>query len=222
METQIKALVWAIVVLLAVTHGAEGQAIVEGQVKLPKASPPITKPPRYQGRVADIALPDPPVAVVYLEGVFPPTTNRPPVMQLRQKGLQFRPTILPVQVGTTVEFPNEDDIYHNVFSYSKPKRFDLGRYRKDERPAAQVLDKPGVVKLYCEIHEHMRGTILVLETPHFTRTDTNGAYRLENLPTGNFTLKAWLDDKTVCEQPVKLERGKTTTVDFPRANPAKP
>jgi len=113
------------------------------------------------------------------------------------------------------EFPNFDDEYHNVFSYSKSKRFDLGRYRKDEKPAVQVFDQPGVVRLRCEIHEHMRGTILVLDTPCFTKTDTNGVYRLENAPAGNFVLKAWVDEKTIYERSVEVKPGETLKVDFP-------
>lgn len=190
------------------------QAVVEGKVQLPKATAAAAKPPRYQGQAAEVAPPDPLVAVVYLDGNFPAATNPPPKVELWQKGLQFRPGVLPVQVGTTVEFPNGDDLYHNVFSYSKTKRFDLGRYRKDDKPASQVFDKPGLVKLYCEIHEHMRGNILVLETPYFTRTDTNGVYRLENLPVGKYTLKAWVDEKTVLEQAVELANGKPLTVNF--------
>jgi hypothetical protein len=119
-----------------------------------------------------------------------------------------------VQTGTAVEFPNLDDSYHNVFSYSKTKRFDLGRYRKDEKPAAVVFDKAGVVKLYCEIHEHMRATILVLDTPHFTKSDTNRNFRLEHLPAGKFTVKAWLDEKTQLERAVELSDGATLQIDF--------
>jgi hypothetical protein len=134
---------------------------------------------------------------------------------MEQKHFQFAPGILPIQKGTSVEFPNLDDAYHNVFSYSKAKRFDLGRYRKDEKPAALVFDKPGVAKLYCEIHEHMRGTILVLDTPYFVKTDSSGKYRLDHLPTGKYTLKAWIDEKTVLEKPVELKDGDTIKVDFP-------
>jgi plastocyanin len=191
------------------------QAVIEGTVKLSKANAPAAKAPRYQGQVGEIAPPDMPVAVVYLEGKFAAPTKPPATAQLWQKGLQFQPGVLPVQVGATVEFPNGDELYHNVFSYSKTKRFDLGRYRKDDKPATQTFDKPGVVKLYCEIHEHMRGTILVLETPYFTRTDTNGGYRLDNLPAGRWTLKAWVDDKVTYEKPVELETNKTVRVDFP-------
>jgi plastocyanin len=190
------------------------EAVVEGSVQLPKPPSRAASPPRYQNVTpGEVGPPGTPVAIVYLEGTFPLATTN--VAQVEQKHFQFAPGVLPVQKGTAVEFPNLDDAYHNVFSYSKPKRFDLGRYRKDENPPALVFDKPGVVKLYCEIHEHMRGTILVLETPHFTRTDTNGQYRLEGLPAGNYKLKARLDENTIHERPVELRAGETLRVDFP-------
>lgn len=186
-------------------------------MSLPKPEPWAGPPPRYAGQANEVTPPDPPVAVVYLEGQFPKSaTNTTHLTNevLRQAGAQFRPALLPVQVGTTVAFPNEDDFYHNVFSYSKPKRFDLGRYRKNDRPPVQLFDKPGVVKLYCEIHQHMRGVVLVLDTPYFKRTDTNGLYRLEGLPAGHFMLKAWVDEKHVYEKPVDLQPGQPLHVDF--------
>ena len=135
---------------------------------------------------------------------------------MTQKNLAFVTPLLLVQVGTTVEFPNLDDTYHNIFSYSKPKRFDLGRYKGDERPIpSQIFDKPGAVVLHCDIHEHMYGIILVLSTPHFARTDPEGRYRLENLPTGRYALKAWVDSKTIYEHPVDLKAGGTLHIDFP-------
>ena len=194
-----------------------GQTTIEGKVALPKAAAASVPPPRYAGQSGEAAPPDPPTAVVYLEGQFPAAaTNRPPATnQVLQLGMQFHPALLPVRVGTRVEFPNGDDFYHNVFSYSKTKRFDLGRYRKSDRPAPVVVfDKPGVVKLYCEIHAHMRGVILVLDTPYFTSTDTNGVYTLTNAPAGNYVLKAWLDEKHVYEKPVSLEAGQRLRVDF--------
>ncbi len=132
-----------------------------------------------------------------------------------QRNAQFTPGVLPIMLGSTVEFPNQDDFYHNVFSYSKTKRFDLGRYRKNERAATQTFDKPGVVTLRCEIHEAMRGTILVLETPFFVRTDAAGRYRLEGLPAGRYVLKAWVNEKTTLEHAVELREGSATHVDFP-------
>ena len=197
-------------------NAASGQAMIEGRVTLPKPEAFSAPPPRYAGHFGEIAPPDLPVAVVYLEGHFPAgTTNMPPqTNQVLQLGMQFRPALLPIYRGAYVAFPNGDDFYHNVFSYSRPKRFDLGRYRKEDKPAVQRFDQPGVVKLYCDIHQHMRGVILVLDTPFFTRTDTNGLYRLENLPPGQYLLKAWVDEKRVGAKPVKLEAGKTLEVDF--------
>ncbi|MFN2508414.1 MAG: carboxypeptidase regulatory-like domain-containing protein [Chthoniobacterales bacterium] len=158
---------------------------------------------------------NPPLGVVYLEGKFPaPRALRK--KEVTQKEMNFIPTLLPVQVGTTVEFPNEDDTYHNIFSYSPAKRFDLGRYRPDERPIpSQVFDKPGLVTLRCDIHEHMRGLILVLSTPHFAVTDPDGGFRLTGLPAGKYILKAWIDSNTTREQPVELKSGSTLHVDFP-------
>ena len=196
---------------------AQGTASVEGTVALPKltASGPLTK--RYAGPGGVAAAPELPTAVVYVEGAPVPAgpdsaTN---VVQFIQQGMQFRPGILAVRKGTRVEFPNKDDFYHNVFSYSKAKRFDLGRYLKDEKPASVTFDQVGVVKLYCEIHEHMRGTVLVLDTPYFVQTDSNGTYRLTGLPAGQFKLKAWINEKLVPERSVELKPGTTTRVDFP-------
>lgn len=207
---------WLAALLLPGLSQAFAQATIEGMVSLPKPAGKPVPLPRYPNQLVQPAPPEPPVAVVYLEGQFdaPATARTPGVKVMGQKNLQFTPGLLPVQKGTLVEFPNEDDFYHNVFSYSKTKRFDLGRYRKEEKPAAQVFDKAGLVKLNCEIHEHMRGLILVLDTPHFQKTDTNGHYRLDNLPPGRFTLKAWLHEKSVLEQPVELKAGETLKVDF--------
>lgn len=206
-----------IALLFLCTHWANAETSIEGKVALPRPEPITAPPPRYAGQVGEIAPPDPPRAVVYLEGQFPLKVAHTPAVtnQVLQLGMQFHPALLPVRVGSPVAFPNGDDFYHNVFSYSKPKRFDLGRYRKDDRPAPVVVfDKPGVVKLYCEIHQHMRGVILVLDTPYFTRTDTNGVYELHDLPAGNFLLKAWIDEKHVYEKPVSLEPGRREHIDF--------
>ena len=157
----------------------------------------------------------PPLAVVYLEGSFPKLSSRP-TKQVAQKDLTFIPALLPVQVGTRVEFPNLDDTYHSIFSYSPAKRFDLGRYRPEERPIpSEIFDMPGLVTLRCDIHEHMRGLILVLNTPYFVVTDPDGRFRLSGLPSGHYTLKAWIDSTITRERPVELKSGQTIHVDFP-------
>jgi plastocyanin len=195
---------------------ALAQASVEGRVELPKALHPPVMNKRY-GIVSfnGVLSPYPPLAVVYLEGAF----ARPeavPTAQMVQKDLTFRPAILPVRAGTRVEFPNLDDTYHNIFSYSPAKRFDLGRYRSDERPIPSVLfDVAGMVTVRCDIHEHMRAIILVLDTPHFTLSDPAGSYRLDGLPAGHFVLKVWLDSKTTLERPVDLRAGTALHANFP-------
>lgn len=188
-------------------------AMIEGVVERVRQSMTPASAERY-GITASTkaAKPESVQAVVYLEGDFPKDA-KPATVEVGQKHFQFAPGILPVQKGARVQFPNYDDDYHNVFSYSKTKRFDLGRYRKEETPPIQVFEKPGVVKLYCEIHEHMRGTILVLDTPFFAVPNASGAFTLTNLPPGKHTLKAWINDKVV-ERPVELKEGETLRVDF--------
>jgi len=193
------------------------QATIEGRVDLPKArtAPVVAK--RYEIVTSGgVLATNPPLVVVYLEGSFSKPGNLP-TKQIAQKDLTFVPALLPVQVGTKVEFPNlEKDTYHNIFSYSPAKRFDLGRYRPDEKPVpSQVFDVAGLVTLRCDIHEHMRGLILVLGTPHFTTTDEQGHFRLSGLPAGHYTLKAWVDSRTTREHPVDLKSGSTLHVDFP-------
>jgi hypothetical protein len=195
---------------------AEAQATVEGRVLLPKrhAAPVLNQ--RYEivskGGVLSVS---PPLAVVYLDGPFP-SLSPPPTATMAQKDLAFQPSILAVQAGTRVEFPNLDDTYHNIFSYSPAKRFDLGRYRADERPIPSVLfDTPGLVTLHCDIHEHMRALILVLNTPYFVVTHEDGTFRLAGLPSGHRALKAWVDSKTTLVRPVELPEGQALHVDFP-------
>jgi hypothetical protein len=79
----------------------------------------------------------------------------------------------------------------------------------------QTFDQPGLVVLHCDIHEHMRGAILVLDTPHFTKSDTEGRYKLTGLPSGQYTLKAWVSSKTTLEKTVELKKGEALHVDFP-------
>src|SRR2546421_3363209 len=203
--------------LVATDMPALAQAAVEGRVELPKtkSAPVVAK--RYEiVTYGGILSTSPPVAVVYLEGSFNQSANLP-TKEVAQKDLAFVPALLPVQVGTKVEFPNlEKDTYHNLFSYSPAKRFDLGRYRPDEKPVpSQIFDVAGLVTLRCDIHEHMRGLILVLATPHFVITDESGRFRLTGLPAGHYSLKAWIDSRTTREHPVDLKSGSTFHVDFP-------
>jgi plastocyanin len=196
---------------------AVAEATIEGKVPLPATrAPAVVVNQRYEIVAnAGILSTNPPVAVAYLEGVFPRPAS-PASFEIAQKDMTFLPALLPLQAGNRVAFPNFDDTYHNIFSFSPAKRFDLGRYRPDERPIPSVLfDTPGLVVLRCDIHDHMRALILVLDTPHFALTDSEGNFRLTGLPAGKYTLKVWVNSKTTLERPVELVDGGTLRADFP-------
>jgi plastocyanin len=207
---------WLNAVLSALPVSVFAGAVVEGHVELPKSRSAPVHAKQYEiVTKAGVLSTQPPVAVVYLDGPFPRPASLP-TKEVEQKDLTFIPALLPIEVGTKVQFPNLDDQYHNIFSYSPAKRFDLGRYRPEERPIPSVMfDQPGLVTLRCDIHEHMRGLILVLNTPYFVMTDTTGHYRLDKLPAGRYTLKAWIDSRTTREKPIELKDGQTLHVDLP-------
>jgi plastocyanin len=213
---RLRGLVSFNVIFALLTISVLAEAVVEGRVELPKSHSATVMAKRYEiVTTGGVLATQPPLAVVYLDGPFSKSTS-PTTKQIAQKDLAFLPSLLPVQVGTRVEFPNLDDTYHSIFSYSPAKRFDLGRYRPDERPIpSEVFDIPGLVTLRCDIHEHMRGLILVLDTPYFVVTDAEGRFRLNRLPSGHYTLKAWIDSKTTREKPVEFKSGATLHVDFP-------
>ena len=140
------------ILILAIGFAAgslQAQTVIEGTVQLPKPSFDRGLNQRYAAsNDVPMAPTNPPAAVVYLEGDFrsqQANVSKTPA-RMTQKNIAFAPDLLPVLVGSAVEFPNMDDTYHNVFSYSKTKRFDLGRYRKDEKPTTVVFDKPGAVR----------------------------------------------------------------------------
>lgn len=205
-----------IAVIGLASESSFAQAVIEGRVELPKTSAAPVMIKRYEiVTKGGVLATKPPLAVVYLEGSFP-KRNSTAEKQMLQKDLTLVPALLPVQTGTRVAFPNLDDTYHNIFSFSPAKRFDLGRYRPDETPIPSVVfDVPGLVTIRCDIHEYMRALILVLDTPYFAMTDVDGRFRLSGLPPGRYTLKAWLSSRTTLEHPVELTSGSTLRVNFP-------
>ena len=135
--------------------------------------------------------------VVHLVGPVG-TNNAPPAQpaqvvttkRVAQRGAMFTPHVLPIMVGTTVEWPNYDDILHNVFSYSETKPFDLDLYKAPViKPV--TFDKPGRVDVFCSIHTAMSCVVLVLENPYFAAADEKGHYAITNAPAGTYQIKAW-------------------------------
>ena len=107
-----------------------------------------------------------------------------------QRDANFEPHVLPIAVGTGVKWPNKDDIYHNVFSMSDKKEFNLGLYGKEKVPLI-VFDQVGRVDVFCSIHTKMHCIILVLPSSHFAMADARGRYVIKNVPAGTYRLKAW-------------------------------
>ena len=105
----------------------------------------------------------------------------------------FSPRVLAIQVGTTVEFPNRDPIYHNVFSVSPAKRFDLGKYAQGHSRRVR-FDKPGLVNVYCDIHSDMAAWVYVVPHHVFAQASASGRFALPDVPAGHYTLVAWHPD----------------------------
>lgn len=140
-------------------------------------------------------------AVVFLESPAAAAQVRPlKDVELAQAQRRFMPDVLLVTRGTSVDFPNRDEVRHHVYSFSPAKRFELKLYIG--RPANPVLfDMPGVVVLGCNIHDDMVGWVLVLDTPHYGRTDAAGRLVLKDVPPGSYQLRAWHATLPVGEPP---------------------
>lgn len=131
-----------------------------------------------------------------------------------QHGAMFTPHVLPVVAGTVVEWPNNDDILHNVFSMSETKPFDLGLYKKCEPGKQVVFDKAGRVDVYCSIHASMNCVILVLQNPFFATSDEQGRYSITNVPPGTYKLKAWHERLPPLVQEITVPKSGEAKMDF--------
>lgn len=145
---------------------------------------------RRNARPADAPAPNPLIIALQPLGTSAPPAPGGQRAIMDQRNEQFTPRALAVQAGTTVDFVNSDEFYHNVFSLSALQKFNLGRYRKGVARSV-VFEKPGLVKLFCEIHPRMIGYILVLETPWHGAATPAGDYVLPDVPPGRYTVIVW-------------------------------
>ena len=180
---------------MKVAGQARRTGTIRGRVDLRRLPPPAEPRPN----VADLGaatltldLSDRLKSVVYLEsaprGAFETVETTHAIMD--QRGERFVPHVLAITTGTIVDFPNSDQIYHNVFSLSKTRPFDLGRYAAGRSKPIR-FDKPGIVRVFCDIHSHMNAFILVFSHPFFSLTDADGRYRIDNVPPGTYSVVAW-------------------------------
>ncbi len=158
--------------------------------------------------------------VVYIDGLT--VTNAALVTNLTsvtttkvaQHRAEFFPHVLPVLAGTTVEWPNNDDIYHNVFSDSDAHPFDLGLYKGNPPDKHVVFEHPGKVDVFCSIHANMHCIVLVMANPYFATTDAKGNYTIPNVPPGTYKLKAWHERLPVDEREITVPASGRVRADF--------
>ncbi len=191
---------------------------ITGVVPLPNQKSTAVPVQEYRGKIKGEVAPNPALlAAVWLEGPQLSAPAHPQPRLFAQTNYQFEQSLLVVAKGTTITFPNRDPDYHNIYSLSRPKRFDLGRYKPGERPAPSVtFDKAGFIALHCEIHEHMRANIVVVDSPFYTVTDETGRFSLPQIPNGVYTLMAQIDRKTIWKIPIEITSPKTVAISFPQ------
>ena len=161
---------------------------------------------------------------VYVDGHGPQGARKG--LEIRQEGRQFSPRVAVVPSGTNVVFPNFDSVYHNVFSNSPRNTFDLGTYQAGDKARSVTVTGPGVVEVYCNLHQKMSAKILVVPNALFTKVRADGTFHLDNVPAGTRRLVAWSPETKPVAQRVEVTGG-TTQVSFslehqdPAAHPNK-
>jgi len=152
--------------------------------------------------------------VILVRGVsdsWPDPLPQPAVIDQTDK--TFHPRLTVVPVGSTVDFPNNDRVFHNVFSLSRSSTFDLGLYKRGTSKSV-TFDRSGVIDVYCNIHPEMAAKVVVVDTKHYVVTGPDGAFELDGIPPGTYPIVAWQADGELYEGQVEVKAGKTTTFDI--------
>ena len=150
------------------------------------------------------------VVFVRHDKAVPASPMRTTINQTHQ---EFVPHVVAVTIGSTVEFPNGDPVFHNVFSLSRAATFDLGRYPR-HTSKSRTFKKPGVVKVFCHFHSHMSAIVHVFDHPHFAMPDRDGRFAIRDLPVGKYEVTAWHERAGEVTQPVTVSVGDTPNLRF--------
>lgn len=209
----------ALLLLVLVQKLPAASATVRGKVTILKR---LTRPKMalgtYESRGVTVNVDDPVLetelsrTVVYVEnesGAKPPPAHA--VMNQRKK--RFEPEVIVVPVGSTVAFPNNDPIFHNVFSLSGPKKFDLGFYSAGQAREVQ-FSKPGIVQVYCHLHSNMSAAVVVTPGGHFAKPGPDGRFQLDGLAAGEYRLVVWHKAAGFFRRTIRLRDGEEAALDF--------
>ncbi len=186
--------------------------ILQAPVSQQEAASPWARSRDLEGTESAIPEGDEILAVVYLEANAGLGRGEVPAEhpQINQMNMTIIPHITPVLVGTTVDFPNSDNVYHNLFSLSPARTFDLGRYGKGKSKSI-TFNKVGEVRIFCDIHPSMSGVVLVLPNHYFAPVKSDEAYMIRGVPAGTWRIHAW--HETLSEQIKTITVPETGTVD---------
>jgi plastocyanin len=200
------------------TAAQNSMGVIRGRVEVRRAQTQVERRPNVNdlGMHAAHDTADLRRSVVYLESApslaFPELEPQRATMDQRNE--TFVPHVLAITVGTTVDFPNSDNTYHNVFSLRGPRPFDLGRYAAGRSKSVR-FDRPGIVRVFCEIHTHMSAFILVFNHRYFAVTGADGRYQINRVPPGRYTLVAWNEGAIRESRPIVIpEDGGPVEADF--------
>jgi plastocyanin len=190
---------------------AQEGGVIEGRVALFRKK--LFGKPERASEVRD--------AIVYVTGFSGAATGLEQAT-LDQQGEQFVPRLLPVVAGQAVVFPNRDRIYHNVFSVSPVKSFDLGQYKSSDPPKRERFERPGLVPVYCNIHPHMIAYVVVLENAAYALAEPDGRFAIRGVPPGRHTVYAWSPGAEPVRRELEIAPGARVTADFELVGSALP
>jgi plastocyanin len=196
--------------------GVEGTVVVKRRLSKKKVTAPASAYSRgvsvelKREAIDDVLDSERSRVVVYLEGKLP---SRPMTAEIVQEGRHFTPDTVAISAGSTVTFPNHDPIFHNVFSLSKAKSFDLGNYAQNQSRRVQ-FPKPGVVFVHCHLHPNMTAAILIAPNSFVTIAGKDGKFSLPGVPPGDYTAVAWHRAAGFFRQEVKVSAGRAASLQF--------
>ena len=206
--------------VLSASHVVQGldAGRISGHVKLTSRVRGVPLPsnvyqPRSVNRRDAGTTPEIKNVVVYLQDVEYRGTLPLERGVIGQQNETFTPRVLAVTRGSTVDFPNFDPIFHNVFSLSSAAEFNLGRFPQG-KSKSRTLSRAGLVKVYCQIHSHMSASILVLDHPYFVIPDLDGSFTLPDVPAGHYTIVGWHERVGERTAPIQVEAGRTASIEL--------